>query len=34
MKIDEELPIEKQIYRLKKMVPLCRTLRLRPIREI
>jgi hypothetical protein len=34
MKIDEEVPIEKQIYRLKKVVPLCRPLRLRPIREI
>jgi hypothetical protein len=34
MKIDEELPIEKQIYRLKKVVPLCRPLRLPPIREI
>jgi hypothetical protein len=34
MKIDEELPIEKQIYQLKKVVPLCRPLRLRPIREI
>jgi hypothetical protein len=34
MKIDEELPIEKQIYRLKKVVPLCRPLRLWPIREI
>jgi len=32
MKIDEQ--IEKQIYRLKKVVPLCRPLRLRPIREI
>jgi len=34
MKIDEELPIEKQIYRLTKVVSLCRMLRLRPIREI
>ena len=34
MKIDEEVPIEKQIYRLKKVVSLRHTLRLRPIREI
>ena len=34
MTIDEEVPIEKQIYRLKKVVSLCRTMRLPPIREI
>jgi len=34
MKIDEAVQIEKQIYRLKKMVSLCRPLRLRPIRGI
>ena len=34
MKIDEAVQIEKPIYRLKKMVSLCRPLRLRPIREI
>jgi hypothetical protein len=34
MKIDKEVPIKKQIYRLKKVVSLCRTLRLRQIREI
>ena len=34
MKTDEELPIEKQIYRLTKVVSLCLTVRLRPIREI
>ena len=33
MKIDAEVPIEKQIYRLKKLVSLCGALRLRPIRE-
>jgi hypothetical protein len=34
MTIDEEVPIEKQIYRLKKVLSLCRTMRLPPIREI